>query len=370
TATRDTSSHIRGNTYIIMMLRRSLLMVVLAAVAWASPVSETEHEESSKIVSNTEVEALDQKSTDREGKLLPSLFPLVQIVTFENAPCKRDDGGSGVCYSQSECEQLGGDVSGTCAKGFGVCCSLHVTSSTIITNGTYFVNPGYPGSYSNPGMRMVEIKPPAGTCQILLNFDMFSIAPPVDGDCSNDTFVVSGANSGLDIPVLCGENGGQHMYIDIDSSEDPIKLIVTTSALNFARTWKIGVIFIGENDPCKAPNRCLQYHKETTGKFMSFNYGAGSIPQLLNDYCYSICFGYVQNYCDIGLNFDRFDFGNINGNCGDDFLGVNHDKFCGDFNELSIQANATGPISLLVCSDVDNSNQEEGFSGDYTMMGC
>jgi len=341
------------------MLRISLCVVLLAAVTRAveeivphGPI----------IAENKE---LDQKTSARDGKF----FPVVQIVTFENGPCDRADGGAGVCYSQAECETLGGDASGTCAKGFGVCCSLLKTTGTITKNATYFVAPGHPGSYSQPGMKMVVIDPPAGTCQIRLDFEVFSIAGPVEGDCSNDTFVVSGANPGVEYPVLCGENGGQHIYIDVDNAAGPIKLITTTSALNYARSWKILVTFIDENDPCKAPNRCLQYHKETEGDIMSFNYGAGTDPQMLNNLNYQICFAYVADYCDIGLNMDRFDFGNIDGDCTDDYIGINYGKFCGDYAEWSITANCTGPISLGVVSDDSNDGQEEGFSGSYSMMG-
>jgi len=294
----------------------------------------------------------------------------VQIVTFENGPCTRADGGQGVCYSQAECESLGGEASGTCAKGFGVCCSLMLSTGVISKNATYYINAGYPGAYAQPGMSMVEIDPPAGTCQIRLDFEVFSIAPPLEGDCSNDTFVVTGVNSGANIPVLCGENAGQHMYLDVDNTEGPIKLILTTSALNYARNWKILVTFIDENDPCKAPNRCLQYHKETTGDIMSFNYGAGTDPTHLNNLNYNICFGYVPDYCDIALQMDRFDLGNINGICSDDYIGINWSKICGDYADFPIMANATGPISIGVVSDDNNENLEEGFSGSYTMMGC
>ena len=51
-----------------------------------------------------------------------SVFPVVQIVTFDNGPCQTTSGDTGACYSQKECGNLGGSASGTCANGFGVCC--------------------------------------------------------------------------------------------------------------------------------------------------------------------------------------------------------------------------------------------------------
>lgn len=323
-------------------------MVALAAFAHAASLAEEE--------TNT-----------RDGKL----FPVVQIVTFENGPCTASSGEVGTCYSQKECGNLGGSASGTCANGFGVCCVLTATcDGSLSVNGTYFVNPGYPSSYSIPGMCMLELIPPPGTCQILIEFESFNLMGPVEGECGNDTFVVMGANSGLNIPVLCGDNSGQHMYIDVDNSDGPYKLIVTNSANSFGRNWKARVTYIGENDPCKAPARCLQYHKGTSGSIESFNYGAS--PMMLTNQMYSICFAYVPGYCDIGLSFDRLDLGNINQACSFDYLAISGQQYCGDFGPgaFTTQANATGPIILGVGSDGDNGREEEGFSAHYMMMAC
>ena len=51
-----------------------------------------------------------------------TVFPVVQIVTFDNGPCQTTSGEVGSCYSQKECSAMGGTASGTCAKGFGICC--------------------------------------------------------------------------------------------------------------------------------------------------------------------------------------------------------------------------------------------------------
>lgn len=71
------------------------------------------------------------------------------------------------------------------------------------------------------------------------------------------------------------------VYIDVDNSDGPFKLVATLSAFSFQRHWKIKVTFLDEYDPCKAPNRCLQYYKETSGAMSSFNYAAGN-PEMLN----------------------------------------------------------------------------------------
>jgi len=326
------------------MLYKVVLVVALAAAAHGAAVAE--------------------EGADRDGKL----FPVVQIVTFENGPCNGASGEQGTCFSQKECGDLGGSASGTCANGFGVCCVLTATcDGTISVNGTYFQSPAFPASYSTAGMCMATITPPAGTCQILLEFETFNLMGPVDGDCSNDTFVVTGANPGSNIPVICGANTGQHMYIDVDSATGPIKLVSTISAQASSRSWKIKVTFLGEND-CVAPHRCLQFFKETSGSAMSFNFGAS--PMMLNNHMYCICFGYVPGFCDIGLNFNRLDLGNINGNCGNDFLALGSEKICGDFGTLTTQVNATGPISVCVNSDDNNEREEEGFNMNFLMLAC
>ncbi|ROT66267.1 neuropilin-1 isoform X1 [Penaeus vannamei] len=326
------------------MLSRVLLVVALAAAAHAAAVAE---------------------ESDRDSKL----FPVINIITFDNAPCTAQSGEMGTCYSQKECEGLSGTPSGTCANGFGICCVLTATcDGTISVNGTYFTSPGYPSTYSTPGTCMVELLPPAGTCQILLEFESFNLMGPVNGDCNNDTFIVMGANAGSRIPVICGANTGQHMYIDVDQSNGPYKMMVTSSALAYPRSWKIKVTFLDENDPCKAPPRCLQYFKETSGAITSFNFGPE--PMMLTNQEYCICFGYNPGFCDIGMNFNRLDLGNINGNCGNDYLAVGAEKLCGDFGTLTAQANATGPISLCVFSDDNNDREEEGFNVNYLMLAC
>ncbi|XP_071522759.1 uncharacterized protein [Panulirus ornatus] len=325
------------------MLSRVILVVALAAATTTT--------------TTTAASVGDDTDAQRDSKL----FPIVQVVTFDNAPCEASSGEHGTCYSQKECESLGGTASGTCANRFGVCCVLTVTCDGMLSvNNSYFVSPSYPSSYITPGVCHTELKPPAGTCQVLLEFEDFSLVGPLEGDCTNDTFVVLGANAGSSIPTLCGTNTGQHMYIDIDDSEGPFKLVHTLSSFSFPRHWKIKVSFIDKNNPCKAPNRCLQFFKETSGPLSSFN-SLGSPPMMLNNQAYSICFAYVPGFCDIGFSFDKFDLGNTNQICGGDSVAYQGENLCGDFSPLTAQANATGPISLLVSSDDSNEQEQVGF---------
>ena len=41
----------------------------------------------------------------------------------QNTVCTADSGLDGVCYTTEECEDRSGTSSGTCAEGYGVCCT-------------------------------------------------------------------------------------------------------------------------------------------------------------------------------------------------------------------------------------------------------
>lgn len=50
-------------------------------------------------------------------------------------------GRYGVCYTSTECTSLGGSAAGSCASGFGVCCSFNSKcGDSINLNNTYFTN--------------------------------------------------------------------------------------------------------------------------------------------------------------------------------------------------------------------------------------
>lgn len=115
---------------------------------------------------------------------------------------------------------------------FSITFELHSDQGTcrsvITANETYFVSPQYPALHSERldppyciftlQRNSLIIKWPV--CQIRLDFDEFSLAPPVTGNCGNgqtDSFIVSGATnfnqSGLPEGGLCGELTGQHSNI-------------------------------------------------------------------------------------------------------------------------------------------------------------
>ena len=46
------------------------------------------------------------------------------VIKFPNDVCTGQNGLNGTCYTTEECTAKGGSSSGTCASGFGVCCTI------------------------------------------------------------------------------------------------------------------------------------------------------------------------------------------------------------------------------------------------------
>merc|ERR1711884_872670 len=165
-------------------------------------------------------------------------FSIFQIIKFANEPC---EGGTrnGTCFTAQECEDQGGTDSGSCADGFGVCCSIVLTeggSSSL--NQSYMVQDA--STTVDQGTMQCTICPcSTDVCRIRFDFTQFMIAPPyiptpdagnalaggtkssaeeafATGDCTIDSFSISGPNGGTQI--ICGNNDGQHMIVDTDGS--------------------------------------------------------------------------------------------------------------------------------------------------------
>ena len=52
---------------------------------------------------------------------------IFQVVRFPNEACNTTANDQGVCYTEAECQARDGTSSGSCASGFGVCCSCKKT---------------------------------------------------------------------------------------------------------------------------------------------------------------------------------------------------------------------------------------------------
>lgn len=280
--------------------------------------------------------------SSRQAKTL-SMF---QIVKFPNEPCSGDEVRNGTCYTAAECEAKDGTNSGPCAGGFGVCCTFNLGCDSMTNeNATYFESP----SKTNAGTCRSKIcKTNENICQLRLDFFSFAIAgpkPPTDvvgavflgedmattGICNKDTFSVVNPG-GTTPPVICGENGGEHMYVNFAS--ECVDLIFDLGSGTDAE-WSIRISQYECNYENLAPSGCLQYlFGKDEGTIQSFNFKQ---DQHLADQRQKVCIRREINECEICYYYEsKKDMrvsgaGDINDQCcgyGDDGTDANEGGDC------------------------------------------
>ncbi|KAK7082670.1 hypothetical protein SK128_004536 [Halocaridina rubra] len=178
------------------------------------------------------------------------------LVRFSNSQCS-SSGNTGICYTSTECSNIGGTIIGSCARGFGFCCYKQITcGGSSFSNCTYLVSPNYPGTYNEARTCSMSITRTSDVCQLRLDFEEFeSIAPDQFGVCNDDQFTVPGERK---FTYLCGRS---------------------------PQNWHF---------PCG----CGQYYTGNTGTINSFNYGNGFYLAGLD---YGICFRKEKNRCTTTL---------------------------------------------------------------------
>ena len=162
------------------------------------------------------------------------ILNIFNIVSFPNDPCVGTSatGPYGTCKTASECSALNGLSVGSCASGFGVCCTSYQSCG-----GVYNLNNSYwRDSKSRTGNSITDDTSPctftvckedSDICQIRLDFETFSMAQP---NTIYDASAPSGQGTGESrtqcqlaqfrpdstgpAPVICGENSGTHMYLE------------------------------------------------------------------------------------------------------------------------------------------------------------
>ncbi|KAH8415591.1 hypothetical protein KR222_005926 [Zaprionus bogoriensis] len=241
---------------------------------------------------------LSPPTRQREAKFLP-IFALVPIGP---SSCAAPSGEVGNCIPSKDCVLRNGIPAGPCGGGYGVCCVFLQTCGGVIReNSTYFVNPNHPDVYDGTGSCQVTVqKLHPDICQLRLDLDMFSIAPPEAANhlCNQDQLLISG---GSPTPTICGASTGDHMYIDAGLGQsNPIVLSVITSG-SFPRLWRIRVTQIHCGSISRADQGCLQYYTAISGRVRSFNYNSQGGRQLSNQ-DYSICIRSERNFCGIQYN--------------------------------------------------------------------
>merc|ERR1712223_2254522 len=256
------------------------------------------------------------EESGRKGKILP----IFQVVKFPNDICS---GGiyNGTCYTAEECSNKGGTNDGSCASGFGVCCTFSLScGGSASENQTYLVQSSVT-SLTSPCTYTVC---PCSTniCRIRFDFQTFVLASATAGttvsatntaagsqignamgDCLTDSFsIISQGTFGT--PVICGSNGGYHMIVDAstDCAQATFQIggLTTTS-----RKWNIRVTqyACGDYDMSGWPG-CLQYYTSTASTIQNFGFPTSATTVTsgvthLSNQKYDICIRRAKSYCYI-----------------------------------------------------------------------
>ncbi|KAL3284177.1 hypothetical protein HHI36_018343 [Cryptolaemus montrouzieri] len=351
------------------------------------------------------IQAFETESANRSSKFLGFGIGLVRFV---NSNCTSSDGLEGICYNRWECKRVGGITSGSCATGVGVCCIVQKTcDGTTTSNNTYFVNTNFPNSFTGGACTLTIKKLGSDICQARIDFIAFSVnQPDATGNCLSDGLTITGGAS--PVPTICGENGGQHLYVNFAGNANILMNIYAGGVSNSRRVWNFKISQIGCDCPTQAPSGCLMYYTGLTGTVRSFNYGttgnAVATRQLTNQN-YGVCIAMQPGYCSINWSQtpgDQYSFtvtgdtptsvtaGTISTNaaavigaiCTTDYVVIpnptftdtaaaaNVDRFCGNgFEPLSTSSK---PFVLTVVNDATETGDlgNRGFSLDFSQQRC
>jgi len=347
-----------------------------------------------------------QASSTPNRVSLPGLF---SILRFASTACSGENGDSGTCLTDRECTAKGGIGINQCGGGSLTCCSFKFTcGSTTNQNETIFVNNAYPRGENGTDTCQVTIEKQPNVCQLRLDFEEFTLAQPDEhGLCTTDSFMVR-TTVGERLPILCGENSNQHIYIDMGrGSANPVVLSVVSNGDRVTRKWKIKINMIPCNNLDMAPSGCLQYFRSPSAVIKSFNYGAKieDRSRYLSNLRYTSCIRVEENFCAIKWETESdqsFSFGaptnaTLDGSttllesasgesCSrDDFVGIDQgsldgvgpgeDRFCGNrLLDSNVIISRSKPFQLKVRSNHDQAlnaaSAQQGFSLRYVQLPC
>merc|ERR1739838_565451 len=327
-------------------------------------------------------------------------FSLFNVVTFQNDACTstsittQSGARIGQCFTAEECTAKGGTASGGCGMGFGTCClfTQSTCGGTVDNNCTHVQNDGFPTALTGtaqaalPNCNYQINKAQADVCSLRLDFLTFNTqagnfaavaAGTMDSlGARQDTFAVVTNTNGGDTPVICGQNDGQHMYIDIGPSETATTTIgFTFMALAATRSWEIKVTQLECGNPMTPPDGCLQWHTGSAGQLTTFNFAGNGLHLANQNYnicirqemgmtctVYTVCAAIAGQGAPFSLNNidvagtaatakGLTDFG-----CSEDFIEISgssevcgvalNNKYCGDVltTEITTVATLNNPI--------------------------
>ena len=168
-----------------------------------------------------------------------SALNVFSVIKFPNDVCTGQNGLNGTCYTSEECTAKGGSASGTCASGFGVCCTFSLTcGSSSSENNTYFDQTTFTTWNGGSSPCSYRICPMANVCRIRLDLTTFDISGPITktdtadtdqgiGKCTLESMTITSPGM-KSPPEICGVNSGQHMYLDVTDNCVDINIHINT----------------------------------------------------------------------------------------------------------------------------------------------
>ena len=97
------------------------------------------------------------------------------VIKFPNDECTGSNGLNGTCYTADECSNKAGTGSGSCASGFGVCCTFTLGCGvTTSENNTYFDQTAVT-SWTTDSPCRYQICPMTNVCRIRIDFTAFTV---------------------------------------------------------------------------------------------------------------------------------------------------------------------------------------------------
>ncbi|KOB64713.1 Uncharacterized protein OBRU01_23787, partial [Operophtera brumata] len=233
-----------------------------------------------------------RKEHARTNKNRTRFLDVFEVVEIEHVSCTSSSGLEGVCLHEMEC-RTSGTAMGSCADGYGTCCVrlLECESQSSAAMG-WFTNPDFPyPSTARLSCAVTLNKYSEDVTQIRLDFTSFE-------------FVVSGQNINNVVPILCGINTGQHVYVEVGNAEGPVYLTIQTDTAE-NRLFSIKVSQLTSSDALAAPAGCLQYFTEPSWYLESFNYldkseiGITRVSSYLNNLNYAMCIERAPGTCSV-----------------------------------------------------------------------
>merc|ERR1712241_161306 len=260
--------------------------------------------------------ALAMPANENNGKA----FSLFSVVTFKNDECSTTmtPAMRGICKTAEECTFGGGEASGNCASGFGVCCFHTVTeasTSKVITNNvTYITSAGFPTAIGGTAPvtpltgNEFTVKQSSNICQVRLDFDTAILNAPDSTTFACPTGegveVSSPATTRTGLPRLCGTLTGAHLYLDNDvsSSAAAATISINHDTTAVSRSWKIKVSILECANPSLAPVGCRQYYTGVGGTISSLGFISGTTGTVLTNQDYSACIRQEKGMCSFSVS--------------------------------------------------------------------